>query len=525
MTLTSSQLEQWFATIERNNNPNSQEKDPYLAIQFLSRFGLKNAKQVFEFLKTAGGHETINMIIKELIKEEAQLQFIRERNAEEMLKQQRLLYLLMASIAKDKALAKHVNEVIQQQIDQKLKETKTVEGPKANIIALQIMDANIQAYTKALKALDEEEKSIEEELEEIEEALKALEEEALLLEENHAYMTDHLDVISTFLQAPLFNNQPMTQFVNYSNQQVASLTSQLDTLRAQYTAQSATTSDVSGVQEIVESPIARKIRMLQDQIDFYKTQFEQPPQSQEQVVQKLIDQVRSRLDQMQRLDQIHVPIPFRERELDGLRLQERAYQQAQQFLKKEKNLLNAQPNPVDDFSQAILIIDPIADYYARRQQQLDSLSQRMHPLKSRQSNAIERLEQTKASKVEMLHALTSAKAQRALLSQSHEVTPLAMTPKPTPKVVAPKPEPQSSYSLMMRSLDCLAPTHPPAPHPKDIRSALEAIVPPDGKGTLDAQINEAKPGEIMQLGWLYGAKKLMPDIPIPELESDLRHKK
>lgn len=106
MALTSSQLEQWFANIERNQHPNTSEEDPYLATQFLSRFGLRNAKQVAEFLKTAGGNETINMIVQELVKEEAQLQLIRERNAEEQLKQQRLLLLLLTFIAKDKKLSK-----------------------------------------------------------------------------------------------------------------------------------------------------------------------------------------------------------------------------------------------------------------------------------------------------------------------------------------------------------------------------------------------------------------------------------
>jgi hypothetical protein len=276
---------------------------------------------------------------------------------------------------------------------------------------------------------------------------------------------------------------------------------------------------------------------------------------------------------------MQAPMTSRQRELEGLRLQERGFLQAQQFLKKEKILLNAQLDPVNDLSQAYFIIDPShkaryrkhgdsyavlpegldpqrlseedwlqarlnyeqiksdvcwvnADYKARRQLRLDSLDQRMEPLQVKKSNFIDRLDQVKANKVEILHALSSAKAQRALLNQSREeVTPLAMSPRPTPKAT-PKPEPKCSYSLMMRNLECLVPTHAPAPRPTDIRNVrdvFEAVVPPARKGELDELINEVKPGEIMQpevrLGWLYRFKKLIPDIPVPELDSQLKYKK
>jgi hypothetical protein len=94
IALTSSQLEQWFADIEKGNGSTA-EADSSLAAKFLARFGLQEAAQVIEFLKTAGGNETVNMIAQEIMKEEAQIQFIREKNAEELLRQQQLLFLLM----------------------------------------------------------------------------------------------------------------------------------------------------------------------------------------------------------------------------------------------------------------------------------------------------------------------------------------------------------------------------------------------------------------------------------------------
>lgn len=504
--LNENRLEQLFARIERNKNPNTTETDPYLAIQFLSRFGLTSAKKVIEFLHTHGGTETINMIVQEIIKEEAQIQYVRDTSDEQVLKHQQLLFLLMAFIAKDKKLAQHVNEIIQKQIEQKLKEIKTVEAKKSSSIIIPILDENIRAYSSALRAVDQHLKSLEDELEQIEEELNALENEATLAEENHAYMIDHLEELNAFLQAPLFNNQPITHFVSHSNQQIANLSSQLAFLRAQHPPQTANSSNTSKSKEI-ESPVARKIRMLQERLDFYNAQVVQPPQSPEQVVQQLIERARFRLEKQQRSSEETSSVY--EGELEGLRLQERGFHQALQYLKNEKILLNSQLERVNDFSQAHFIIDPshqgryrkhgdsyiflpeninterftqedllqarqnyerlrsdiccvTPQYHEQRQQYLDALFNRRQCLQDRRINFIDRIDEDKASKVQLLHALSSAKAQRALLNQGSEaLTPFTITPKPTLKPS--RLDQQNSYSLMMNNLECSVPSPAPAP--------------------------------------------------------------
>ncbi len=558
MMMNSSQLEQWFAKIERDNTPNTTETNSHLSAQFLARFGLRDAAQVVEFLKTAGGSETINMIAQELMKEEAQTQMIRESSAEELLRKQRLLFLLMTLIAKNKAHIEHVNEVTQHQIDQKLKENKFDEK-KDSSIAMHLMDASIRA-SKILK-LDEELNKLEMDLIQVKEELQELEEEVLAMEEDNANIVDHLEQLNAFLQIPLLNNQPIDQYVTHANQQISSLSTQLAALRAQQTAQAPTTSNsIDRIQEISTHRLDRRMRLLEEQLAFYQSQLKQPPKTSEDVYQELLDQVRARLNEQESLNEdIQLPT-YRARQIEGLRMQERGLLQALQFLRKEKILLNSQLEPVNDFSQAQFIIDPSqraryrrhGDSYAvfsknmdtehvsekdllkaklkydklksdictvnylyndRIQNRAETLRGRAQDCQSRLQGLMSRIDNVQANKIQLLQ----------------DQTPFAMSPKPQPKPTAPKLEPKSSYSHMLK---CLVPTHAPAPRPEDIlkaKNVLEAVVQPGHKRELNQLIGEVKPGEIMapdvRLGWLFRVKKLIPDLPVPELDSSLKHQK
>ncbi|PWY54400.1 hypothetical protein DGG96_17135 [Legionella qingyii] len=355
MTLNSSQLEQWFATIERDNAPNTSETNPHLATQFLARFGLREAKQVVEFLKTTGGNETINMIAQELMKEEAKAQLIRESTADEMLRQQRLLFLLMTLISKNKAHVEHVNEMTQEQIDKQLKETKA-EAKKNSLIEMHIADANMRA-NEILK-LDKELKKLESELTNLEQELQELEEEWLEIEEINADISDYLEELNEFLQIPLLIDQPIAEYITHANKQVTSLSAELETLRALQTAQAPTASNVDRVQETTVHRLDKRMQHLEKRLALFQSQLEQPPQTREELYQQLIDRVKARLnEQVASNEEIQLPT-HRAGQIEGLRLQERGFSQALQFIRKEKILLNSQLEPVNDFSQAQFIIDP-----------------------------------------------------------------------------------------------------------------------------------------------------------------------
>src|SRR5687768_3466911 len=68
--LTSKKLESWLAAVEKMDlvkSPTDKERnDPYMATQFVSRFGFKTPNDLIVFLKSPAGESTKAMIGEEL---------------------------------------------------------------------------------------------------------------------------------------------------------------------------------------------------------------------------------------------------------------------------------------------------------------------------------------------------------------------------------------------------------------------------------------------------------------------------
>jgi hypothetical protein len=84
----------------------------------------------------------------------------------------------------------------------------------------------------------------------------------------------------------------------------------------------------------------------------------------------------------------------------------------------------------------------------------------------------------------------------------------------------------------LRALERLVPTQAPAPRKEDINRVghvLQTAVAPNNQFELKKLISEVKPGEIMasdlRLSWLNRAKRLIPNLPISEVEADPSLKK
>jgi effector protein LidA len=588
LSLTSSQLEKWCANIERGNKPNT-HTDSYLATQFLSRYGLKNPIDVIEFLKTAAGKTVFELIGEELARIDALNKSLAEQFREEMLMREKIMvFILMGAIAQREEQAKYVAEITQQQIDQKLKENKQPESTSSTPYAKEIavLDASIKSYTEAINALDTKEKELEKDLKKIEKMLQNIDAEGAQLALEHAITNAHLDQLSAYLQLPLFS-QPEANYIEHANQQIASLTTQLAALRVQHAARNTIAGTVATELD-KESNTSRKIRMLEEQLAFHHHLVKQPPQSGEEIYQQLFDQVCSQLSAKESLF-ANQTIPMHHRcEVDGLRLQKHGLHQALQVRRKEKILLNDQLEEVNDFSQACFIIEPShksrykkhGDSYAifeenvdpdnlsekdllqaklnfdrlksdvrvvhshckeQMQQQVGAHQERREHHQKTRDKYIDQISEIKASKVELLKGLSSAKAQKELLKKkTHGANPQqeetlepvskkqeSLSPKPSPKLT-PKLESQSSYSLMMKNFECLAPAKGPAPAKEDIEHVcheLEAIIPVERQEALKELIDEVHPGELMtpdtRLSWLQRAKSLIPrpdNTPEPELD-------
>ncbi|WP_115707249.1 LidA [Legionella sainthelensi] len=585
LNFTPNNFEHLFATIEKSHKY-SKKTDEYFSTQFLNRFGFQNPLQVVEFLRSPEGKTTLALISQELIKIEELNQHKAEQYREELLaKQRHLIFLLMGLMAKDKALAKQASEITQQQIEQKLKETKQSEQTKSGkTSSVDVLDANIKAYSEAMTALDKKLDELEQKLAEVDNQLLLLENEAVLMNEKHAHLTDHIEQLNTYLQLPILNDQPMEHYVAHTHQQIESLTTQINELKQQ-------NNESSPDPKIKHPVLHRKIKMLEHQLAFHHTQLKKPPQCAEHVFEQLLEHVRERLNECQHLHDSQ-PSDYLLHELEGLKLQEQGLLHVLQVLRKEKILLNAELEEVNDFSQAHFVVDPShksrfqkrGDCYAicteemdpdnlseedwlqaqlnydklkhevrvvpvhRRecmQHDVENHQERKHHYKNLRKGFIEQIHDVKASKVQVLHALSSNKAQRAWLTQNREHTPLGMSPKPSPVQInleadkvspkfCPKPKhtPAScSYSFMMNNLKRLVPTKAPAPREEDINKltrVLESVIPVERQNELHRLIDEVCPGKIMspelRRGWLDRAQNLIPDVIEPELEQTLSYK-
>lgn len=571
--LTSAQLEHWFADMERMHDSNK-NPDAYLAQQFLTRFGLKNAKNVIDFLKTHAGKSVLIMISRELMKIEALNEYLVQQYQEEaLMRQKRLVLVLIAYIATQEASAEQVAENIHNQLDKKLKENKNLEPTKQKNpyeVILEVFDATIDSYSQTIKALDETLEEMEHELLSIEGILQAIENETLNTVHRHTHLDDHISQLATYLQLPLLNilKQPAVDPEQYRNQQIVYLTSQLKVLKAQHMNMNISTPNEQRTHE----NIGRKIRMVEEQLAFHHAQAQQPAQNAEEILHQLIEKLREQLSEQRRLQKDHPQPMHVYHEIEGLKLQKRGLRHAMQCAKKEKILLNAHLEQVHDFEQACFIIDPNhrarykkqGDSYAilpehanparlneqdwiqaklnfiqlkpkiqlvqiyhqeKKQQELADHQQHKRYYQDHRAIIKEQIADLQQCKKGLQNELDMVQNQRDLFKKNPALTPLSF--KPTPERTQ-----QSSYSFMLRALERLVPTQAPAPRKEDINRVghvLQTAVAPDNQFELKKLISEVKPGEIMasdlRLSWLNRAKRLIPNLPISEVEADPSLKK
>lgn len=537
ISLISKHLEQWSATIERDNDPKTTDTNPDLFARFLSRFGLKDASLVIKYLTSESGNKTLNMIAKEIMEAEVKNRNIIKLSEEEKRRQQGLLLLFLSLIAKDKAKAKQATEIIQQQNEQ-LHEGKT-ESKKEKPIVMQMAVADNQA--EELLKLDTEIKKLERELDEVEDELTSIEEEATAMEDRHGLIRDNLEDINILLRLPMTNNQPVPH--DHIQQQVLVLTTHMNTLRAQSTPQTDIGTEDTSLQS-TQSRLDRRIRMLEDRIGFLQSQLQDPPKTPEQIYEKLIEDLTSKIGTTESIEE-YIPSPTLTDEED-LRLQRHAFLQALQFIRKQKILLNSECQPVEDIEQAHFIIDPNHQTRFRRhgdsylvltedmdmnkeqlsEQEWEKAKQNYFQLrpkictvnsfykelmKEESEDLMQRTQTCKRKAHNILDRINKVESQRSEMVQGK-----------TPFSMAPKPQPQSSYSLMLKRL--ITPDAP-APSTKDIKEIHRELIKaaPDKKREIHALFNEIESGKPITPSFFKRLHQLVPQFA-PQVEEDPKRK-
>lgn len=203
VTLTSQNLEQWFAKLERNSPVSkpttSVESDSYLATLYLSRFGLKSSAQVIRFLNSTQGKAIVAMINEELAEIGLRNELTRQQIMDQQIRKERLLGALLLGLLYDEAAqAEQIarNEETDQKL-LKLKESKSpiVESAHAKEAAHEHYLLSLQAIEDKLTDKLKESKELETQLKQLEQEEEKIIEKYEILERYLDELEDHFDVL------------------------------------------------------------------------------------------------------------------------------------------------------------------------------------------------------------------------------------------------------------------------------------------------------------------------------------------
>ncbi|CAM2924141.1 hypothetical protein LEAN103870_08860 [Legionella anisa] len=513
-TLMTGRLQQWFADIEKSNDPNNTGTTPSLATRFLSHFGLKNASEVFYYLKTAGGKETVTMIARELMKQEDQIQLIKEQNEEALRKRQHIVFLLMGLIADREALAKNVDQLFRLEIEKHLMKDKHTEHTEtiSSRTPIEIIEAMISNYLKTIHALDVQLNKLEEQLDEVEKELTAIEEEEEQMEAYHEELHTHVDILDKYLALPILSH-----------------------------------------------PQAHPV-VFEHELNFHQAHLSQTATNYEELFRLALEQTRSKIQELQTQSSPGQLTP----EIEGLQLREQGLHSALKVMRNKKILLNDKLEQVFDFSQARFIVkheeakcliqkddgsyalipkdmDPKKMTQEQWEQAKRNFDQEKERIQTPRFNFMEKIQENLQKQIQRkeqhlslreilqaqrseMHRAREKMEETLSVAQTRKATLLGNNPRLSQRP-SPKSDPHASYKQMVEKFESLVLK---APKKEDIEKARSVVknssISSEGKGRLDELIEQVTPERIMgpqqRLQWLYTAKRIITDTSSPKPEVD-----
>ncbi|WED43855.1 hypothetical protein [Legionella cardiaca] len=357
ITLTSTQLEKWFANLQvKEMQQSKREKElrhpldiPELASTYLSHYGLRTSRDVITFLKTPAGREVQSMIINELAEMAAINDAIHQQQLDSEIRRQRALAaLLLGLLYKKEAQAKDRNIELQKEIDKKLHSTTSTTDNYAE--SQKRAAANAQAYNAYQASIDAMEKKLKEKIQEsedLEAEMDLLEEEELMLASRYEHLEDNLASLDHF--GILLNTLSMNP--EERQQTLDNLQAQIDQLREQSahegTAEPRSLSTMlitlSLLQKQIESPEST-LKFMEDRLTELQTTLKEQAKRISSSVVKSKDTGVMR----ERMEELH--------EHHGLHVQSEGLKDIISVMKGEKTLWGFNGLPVTSFTDAAFIL-------------------------------------------------------------------------------------------------------------------------------------------------------------------------
>ncbi|KTD64869.1 hypothetical protein [Legionella spiritensis] len=318
VSLTSRQLESWFASIERQNlqgnkkntlapNPDLQheQNDPYLAAQFIGRYGIKSSKDIITFLKSPAGKATKTLIGEQLAELAAMKDFQRQQYQTAAIRRHNLLaFLLMGLLYNRIAKAKHAREILRE-MDAELEKsrssqekstassTKESKNPYSELLASYEASHNEVQNKLSDKLLESEQ---------LEQDIIALENQGDNIDLRYDTFEDHLGQLDDYLQLADTDHPGLDKQIDELEQQIQALQKQLSSSETGPEARLAITgSEATGEHSPIsrEHPrdVEKKISRLQERAAFLKErQSSYSPKERRQLIESRLKQLEEQLD-------------------------------------------------------------------------------------------------------------------------------------------------------------------------------------------------------------------------------------
>ncbi|KTC95766.1 hypothetical protein [Legionella erythra] len=372
VNLTSSQLESWFAAIERDqmeNNANNGltpnlplqelQRDPYFATQFVGRYGIKTAKDVIAFLKSPAGDSVKIMIGEELAQVAALEEFKRQEYQTHEIRQHRLLAFLLLGLLYREAHARHVVEANTQQAEARVQQGEAnvaQDQQRAREQRVAALNQSLNSFNNTASAIQSRLSEKQLELDSVQRELQAINPEEMAM--RYETFDRHLSELDIQFQLPELD----------IDEQIASLEAQKAALEAQLQAQSPEALETALVDpnappQLVDSDSLKdRIAELTERIHGLKQHKAASANAQipliEDKIKALSDQLELQLDDMQQLIESGQDDKARKilLEHNGLHLQIAGLKDMMGVLKGEKVLYKEDGQIAKSFDEAAFVL-------------------------------------------------------------------------------------------------------------------------------------------------------------------------
>ncbi|KTD48840.1 Dot/Icm system substrate protein LidA [Legionella rubrilucens] len=372
VNLTSTQLESWFAAIERDEMENQAnngltpnlplqelQRDPYFATQFVGRYGIKTAKDVIAFLKSPAGDSVKIMIGEELAQVAALEEFKRQEYQTHEIRQHRLLAFLLLGLLYREAHARHVVEANTQQAEARVQQGEaniSQEQQRAREQRTAALNQSLTSFNNTAAAIESRLSQKELELDSVQRELQAINPQEMAL--RYEIFDQHLSELDIQFQLPELD----------IDEQIASLETQKAALEAQLQAQapetlaSALVDPNAPPQGLDSGNLREKIDQLSARIHALKQQKiaganAHIPQIEDKI-KALSDKLESQLDDIQQLIESGKDEEARKilLEHNGLHLQIAGLKDMMGVLKGEKVLYKEDGQVAKSFDEAAFVL-------------------------------------------------------------------------------------------------------------------------------------------------------------------------